>query len=276
MSRADRKWRLFFRIIPGVCERTGGDRFTLPCALRHRYASSAELPGSRGILARGFPRKMLPRGPRSAIGKGRSEKAPRPEITKRGSMTSWTSFDGWVSPGISSWSGISSVMPGKTNIPVGPGRGSAAGSVVSYALGITDIDPLEYDLLFERFLNPERISMPDIDIDFCQRRREEVIDYVRELYGEESVSPDRHLQHSQSQVRGPGCRPCHGDAVRRCGSDRQADSRTTSTSPSKRRSRTRPNSENWSMGTKMSGRWWKPRLASRARLGTAGCTPPVS
>ncbi len=73
-------------------------------------------------------------------------------------------------------------------IPVGPGRGSAAGSVVSYALGITDIDPLEYDLLFERFLNPERISMPDIDIDFCQRRREEVIDYVRELYGEESVS----------------------------------------------------------------------------------------
>ncbi len=75
----------------------------------------------------------------------------------------------------------------EAKIPVGPGRGSAAGSVVSYALGITDIDPLEYDLLFERFLNPERISMPDIDIDFCQRRREEVIDYVRALYGEESV-----------------------------------------------------------------------------------------
>jgi len=73
-------------------------------------------------------------------------------------------------------------------IPVGPGRGSAAGSVVSYALGITDIDPLEHDLLFERFLNPERISMPDIDIDFCQRRREEVISYVRERYGAESVS----------------------------------------------------------------------------------------
>ncbi|MCP4898366.1 MAG: DNA polymerase III subunit alpha, partial [bacterium] len=74
------------------------------------------------------------------------------------------------------------------DIPVGPGRGSAAGSVVSYALGITDIDPLEFDLLFERFLNPERISMPDIDIDFCQRRRDEVIRYVRELYGEDSVS----------------------------------------------------------------------------------------
>jgi DNA polymerase-3 subunit alpha len=74
------------------------------------------------------------------------------------------------------------------NIPVGPGRGSAAGSLVSYALGITDIDPLEFDLLFERFLNPDRISMPDIDIDFCQRRRDEVIDYVRKLYGEDSVS----------------------------------------------------------------------------------------
>jgi DNA polymerase-3 subunit alpha len=73
------------------------------------------------------------------------------------------------------------------DIPVGPGRGSAAGSVVSYALGITDIDPLEFDLLFERFLNPERISMPDIDIDFCQRRRDEVIRYVRDQYGDESV-----------------------------------------------------------------------------------------
>ncbi len=73
-------------------------------------------------------------------------------------------------------------------IPVGPGRGSAAGSLVSYSLGITDIDPLEFDLLFERFLNPERISMPDIDIDFCQRRRDEVIEYVRVLYGEDSVS----------------------------------------------------------------------------------------
>jgi DNA polymerase-3 subunit alpha len=74
------------------------------------------------------------------------------------------------------------------DIPVGPGRGSAAGSLVSYALGITDIDPLEFDLLFERFLNPDRISMPDIDIDFCQRRRDEVIEYVRNLYGEDSVS----------------------------------------------------------------------------------------
>jgi DNA polymerase-3 subunit alpha len=73
------------------------------------------------------------------------------------------------------------------DIPVGPGRGSSAGSIVAYALGITDVDPLRFDLLFERFLNPDRISMPDIDIDFCYERRGEVIDYVREKYGQESV-----------------------------------------------------------------------------------------
>ena len=74
------------------------------------------------------------------------------------------------------------------NIPVGPGRGSAAGSLVSYALGITTIDPIKHNLLFERFLNPERISLPDIDIDFCIERRGEVIDYIREKYGEKSVT----------------------------------------------------------------------------------------
>lgn len=73
------------------------------------------------------------------------------------------------------------------NIIVGPGRGSAAGSIVSYCLGITNIDPIRYNLLFERFLNPERVSMPDIDIDFCYERRQEVIDYVVEKYGKDQV-----------------------------------------------------------------------------------------
>jgi DNA polymerase-3 subunit alpha len=73
-------------------------------------------------------------------------------------------------------------------IPVGPGRGSAAGSLVAYCLRITDIDPLEYDLLFERFLNPERVTMPDIDIDFCIRGRGQVIEYVREKYGRDNVA----------------------------------------------------------------------------------------
>ena len=76
----------------------------------------------------------------------------------------------------------------KKGIPVGPGRGSAAGSIVSFCLGITDIDPVKYNLLFERFLNPERISMPDIDVDFCKDRRAEVIAYVAERYGKDHVA----------------------------------------------------------------------------------------
>ena len=74
------------------------------------------------------------------------------------------------------------------DIPVGPGRGSGAGSLVAYTLGITDLDPIEYDLLFERFLNPERVSMPDFDVDFCMERRDEVIDYVAQTYGRQAVS----------------------------------------------------------------------------------------
>ena len=75
----------------------------------------------------------------------------------------------------------------KHDIPVGPGRGSGAGSIIAYAMGITDIDPLKYDLLFERFLNPERVSMPDFDIDFCFERRGEVIEYVNRKYGHDQV-----------------------------------------------------------------------------------------
>ena len=78
---------------------------------------------------------------------------------------------------------------GKHNgVPVGPGRGSGAGSLVAYSLNITDLDPIRYDLLFERFLNPERVSMPDFDIDFCQDNRDRVIDYVKQKYGKEAVS----------------------------------------------------------------------------------------
>ncbi len=76
----------------------------------------------------------------------------------------------------------------ENGVPVGPGRGSGAGSLVSYALGITELDPIEYDLLFERFLNPERVSLPDFDIDFCMVRRDEVIEYVADKYGRDHVS----------------------------------------------------------------------------------------
>ncbi len=76
----------------------------------------------------------------------------------------------------------------RTGIPVGPGRGSGAGSLVAFLIGITDVDPISFDLLFERFLNPERVSMPDFDIDFCYNRREEVIDYVKRRYGDDKVA----------------------------------------------------------------------------------------
>ncbi|UPU39697.1 hypothetical protein MX850_02870 [Erysipelothrix sp. Poltava] len=76
----------------------------------------------------------------------------------------------------------------KAGIYVGPGRGSSAGSLVAYCLGIVEIDPIEYDLLFERFLNPERVSMPDIDIDFPDDKRQYVIDYVRNKYGDDYVA----------------------------------------------------------------------------------------
>lgn len=96
---------------------------------------------------------------------------------------------------------------GKSNgVPVGPGRGSGAGSLVAYALGITDLDPIPYNLLFERFLNPERVSMPDFDVDFCMLKRERVIDYVRKKYGEHSVGQIATFQmlKSKSVVRDVG------------------------------------------------------------------------
>ncbi len=109
-------------------------------------------------------------------------------------------------------------------IPVGPGRGSAAGSLVSYSMNITDIDPLDHELLFERFLNPERVTMPDIDIDFCTRGRGEVIQYATEKYGREQASSDHHFRNVRgargAQGRGPGS----GRQLRRYRSHHQADS----------------------------------------------------
>ena len=101
----------------------------------------------------------------------------------------------------------------ENDIPVGPGRGSAAGSMASYCMRITDIDPIQYGLLFERFLNPERISLPDIDIDFCMNRRGEVIDYVTKKYGRENVC--QIITFGTMAARGvhAGHRPGNGNAV---------------------------------------------------------------
>ena len=96
------------------------------------------------------------------------------------------------------------------------GRGSAAGSLVSYTLGITKLDPIRYSLLFERFLNPERVSMPDIDVDFCYERRQEVIDYVVRKYGKDRVAQIVTFGTHGCQGRYPGCGACYGSAVCHC------------------------------------------------------------
>ena len=131
-------------------------------------------------------------------GQGRAESSawrPRPPISgprRRTTGSAWNtrsaSWSRWALPAISWWWPTSSIMPGGTRSPWGPGRGSAAGSLVAYALGITDLDPLAYGLFFERFLNPERVSPPDIDVDFCYERRGEIIEYVSKTYGWPNVA----------------------------------------------------------------------------------------
>ena len=116
-------------------------------------------------------------------------------------------------------------------IPVGPGRGSGAGSLVAYALTITDVDPLRFSLLFERFLNPARVSMPDFDIDFCQDRRDEVIRYVVAKYGREQVGADHHLRKPAGARGSARCRPCSGNALRAGRPDLQAGAQQSGPNP---------------------------------------------
>ena len=150
----------------------------------------ADLPGARRVRP---PTATCARSPRTGLER-RFEEAPPPRrqvrprrLPRRGSRSSSTSSRRWSSPATSSSSGTSSTTPRSTASRSGPGRGSGAGSIVAYALRITDLDPIPYNLLFERFLNPERVSMPDFDIDFCMDRRDEVIKYVAEKYGKDNV-----------------------------------------------------------------------------------------
>ena len=122
----------------------------------------------------GLQRRVPAGHPRRRAAAGRSS---RPRSSSR-----------WASPATSWWSPTSSTGPSSTASGSGPGRGSGAGSMAAYAMRITDLDPLEHGLIFERFLNPDRVSMPDFDIDFDERRRGEVIHYVTEKYGDDRVS----------------------------------------------------------------------------------------
>ncbi len=139
-----------------------------------------------GELPETYLAALATRGLAERLAEGRPRRHPRRDYQQRLAqeleIIHRMGFDGYF---LVVWDFIRFAR--EAGIPVGPGRGSAAGSLVAYALRVTDIDPLEYDLLFERFLNPDRISMPDIDIDFCQRRRDEVIEHVRRLYGADNV-----------------------------------------------------------------------------------------
>src|SRR5215813_1691691 len=136
------------------------------------------------VARQGFARRWESLGQLEAAGrlkKSRSEYEQR--LAREISIIQQMKFSGYF---LIVWDFIRYAR--ENSIPVGPGRGSAAGALVAYAMGITDIDPLQHELLFERFLNPERVSMPDIDIDFCTNRRGEVIQYVTEKYGREQVA----------------------------------------------------------------------------------------
>ena len=160
-------------------------------------------------------------------------------------------------------------------IPVGPGRGSAAGSMVAYCLGITEIDPIEYDLLFERFLNPERISLPDIDIDFCARRRQEMIEYVTEEIRPGQRQPDHHLRDDGRPGRHPGRRPRPRGPAPRGRPDRQAHPGLRARrDPRAPRSRPSPSSGSSARRTPRSPSSWPSPRSSRARSAMPPSTPP--
>src|SRR4051812_17226168 len=136
------------------------------------------------VAREGFARRWEGLGPIEAAGRLKKSRADYDQrLAREIAIIQQMKFSGYF---LIVWDFIRYAR--ENSIPVGPGRGSAAGALVSYAMGITDIDPLQHELLFERFLNPERVSMPDIDIDFCMNRRGEVIDYVTSKYGRENVA----------------------------------------------------------------------------------------
>ena len=133
-----------------------------------------------------------------------------PTSTRRGWRWSWGSSRRWSSPATSSSSRTSSTTPRSTASRSGPGRGSGAGSLVAYALRITDIDPIANKLLFERFLNPERVSLPDFDVDFCMNRRDEVIQLRHRQVRQGQRRADRHHAPDEGPQLHPRRGPGHG------------------------------------------------------------------
>jgi DNA polymerase-3 subunit alpha len=175
--------RTLFADMPEACENTLA--IAEQCDLKLEFGKNnyPAYPPPEGKTREGYLRELCADGMRRRY----AQRAADPELVQR------LDFElgviermGFVSYFLITWDFIHYAK--SQGIPVGPGRGSAAGSLVAYVLGITELCPMRYKLLFERFLNPERISPPDVDVDFCQSRREEVIQYVRRKYGERSVA----------------------------------------------------------------------------------------
>ena len=180
------------------------------------------LPRGGQDRSRRLPARTVPGRPEQALRRRLRRRRPAgrapglgPELSGPASTTSSRSS---ARPGswTTSWSsGTSSTGRNRRGSPVGPGRGSGAGCLVAYLLGITNLDPLRFKLLFERFLNPERVSPPDFDIDFCMRRRGEVIDYVRRKYGDDLRRQHHHLRDPRGEDGDPRRRPGAQCPIRR-------------------------------------------------------------
>lgn len=179
--KSEEEMRALFPDCPEAADNTNriADLCNLEFEFGHYHLPEFALPP--GVTSAGYLRKQCQKGFRKRFGDGSPELLAQLDyeldmIERMGFTDYFLIVQDFV------------MFAKNAGIPVGPGRGSAAGSIVSYCLEITDIDPVKYSLYFERFLNPERVSMPDIDMDFCERRRGEVIDYVKRKYGEDHVA----------------------------------------------------------------------------------------
>ncbi len=183
--KSEDEMRKIFANFPDACDNTAKVAAQCDVTFEFGHLHLPEFQAPKGTSNREYLRELCSRGLKERYGheEGADWESLRQRLEYELSIIEKM---GYVEYFLIVWDFINYAKEHK--IMVGPGRGSAAGSIVSYVLKITDIDPIRYSLIFERFLNPERVSMPDIDIDFCYERRQEVIDYVIEKYGEDKVS----------------------------------------------------------------------------------------
>ena len=195
--------RELFREVPEACDNTLWIAERANVEIEFGKAAAARLPAARGLRRRGrLPRSTSPSRARSS---GGATQLPDAVVERLAFELKVIGDMGFSSYFLIVWDLIRHARD--HDIRVGPGRGSAAGCAVAYCLRITDLDPIRYDLLFERFLNPSRVSMPDIDMDFDSRYRDEMIRYAAEKLRPRPRRPDRHLLHHQGPGRGAGRRP---------------------------------------------------------------------